>query len=279
MVDTPVLGTGAEMRVGSSPTFGTKKLIYKIKISSNMVKKYHQYIKENNSNGLEIYHTKDELENKNIVPNKNHVGLKKWGSSEGIRGKLLEEDEIPNKLYHVTTNKKEVLNSGTLKAGAKGGFGGGQLRGVSFTSDYTIAQRMVNGIKGAIILFNCDNMDEIEKTLIQIANTDSEFAGVDVTDKAKSSIKYMKFRREKSSEPLIDTIEMGYRQYLMEIERKSDKLINPILLGTEYLKGLNVENVGIITVNKNNIPDKAAVIEGTDYFLKEIRVLSEVSIK
>ncbi len=223
---------------------------------------------------VKIYHTTDEIENKpSFGVEDPHVGFVKDGAGTGYRGKKLEQSEIPDNLYHVTTNLNAVNKSGKLVAGEKGGLGGGQMKGVSFTVDKNIADRMVNVMRQAIRFMNATTETDAKQILREIVAEDNASAGINLD--VESQIKYFDTRRG-LKESLDDTKDMVLKSYLNDAERASDKLINPILFGVINLKGKNVDDVGVVEVNKSAIPKDAAVVEGTDKFLNEIRVLSEV---
>ena len=81
----------------------------------------------------------------------------------------ISKHDLPQFLYHVTTNYNSVLNSGVLKAKSgldSGGLGGTESLGVSFVLEESIA----NNIFNELILLNNINNSKNESDALTVIN-------------------------------------------------------------------------------------------------------------
>lgn len=253
-------------------------------------------------------------------------GEKRWGWKDPetgeVTGRLLmgepiPHEELPETLYHVTTNAPAVEKSGVLFGQLdSGGLGGGQAEGVSFTrskEDARVIQReLVRAVKIA-------RGDTDETSFEQWAREDEKEAGLPkgslahavneavqqwdgnkaIMDKPYHYARVPdpewiggKLQRIETPAPpeererlRVSALKDSFNAYLWGREtasqqatgHKVDLLKNPILFGDQdKLKKLDPDNISTLTVPTKNIPAKALVTTGSDNFLHEVRVYSDV---
>lgn len=237
-----------------------------------------------------IYRTRDDI--KEISG-----GRWQW-KNEGflIHGVPLEKANLPDTLYHVTTNAKAVEATGHLRGQfSDGGLGGGQEEGVSFTSSKDDAVVIQRELKRAVEIARGEHSVE---SIARFAREDEKTAGLpegtlndavknatqmwDGNIDAKSQGERIYGTPEKQQSLLDDT----FKSYLMSRDMaakklgKQDQLKNPILFGDQKkLRLIDPENIRTLHVPTANISDKALITSGSDSFLKEVRVFADVPVK
>lgn len=229
-----------------------------------------------------------------------------------LTGLPLSREQLPETLYHVTTNAPAVESSGVLLGLLEsGGLGGGQAKGVSFTTskeDATVIQRE---LKRAVQIARGDvQIDDLE----QWAHDDAKEAGlaedavIRAYKEAKQSYDGNKFSLDKTfvwDDKLPDEqrgwkgpppppeererlrrglIKDAFNAYLMsrgiDFGDKYPLLKNPLLFGRqEQLAKLKPENVQTLEIPSAQIPEGALVTTGSDDFLHEVRAYSDVPLR
>lgn len=179
----------------------------------------------------------------------------------------IRKDDLPQFLFHVTTNYNAVLSSGVLKAKSgldSGGLGGTESLGVSFVLDEKIA----NNIFNELILINNINNSKNERDALTVINN--------IKDIDRKEFILNEYNRT------IDVYKRFDYALLMalRLSRNSLKFSSKPFYGLVIFHEENIRNkdIGIIKINKNKIPNNVKIIEGVDKDLNEIRVLDDVSI-
>ena len=214
--------------------------------------------------------------------------IKGWGGDsnmlkigdENQRGDIVEWDDIPNKLYHVTIFKNDILNTGYLKAQRMGkGFGGGRIPGISVTPDIDIAEQYYWGMLFAIKLANADTVEEVLSISESWFSIQERRIGKDLSElkeKFKNIfIDYYNFRKDDN---IVSTADEARRQTLISVDQK---IKDPYIVGgIEKLTGFSEEDIAIFIIHKDNIPKDVPVITGTDRSygkeMTELRILGDV---
>jgi len=224
---------------------------------------------------------------------------KEIAKGEHHRGDKVEFKNVPEKIYHVTTNLPAVNASGVLKpfGGKKGAGLGGAHKVVSFTTSKKIAEDLENDIKLSMEFFNkfpedsssFDAYEWLQDKAKQegfefkyytdhpdfydngwIKRKAKEMGYSDVTEHPNYSAP--KGRRETINE--VEKLSL-FKEYMDKRAEKTGK-INPRFLNR--ITG-DPNNVSIIQVDKNNVPENARQrIRTGDSFLDEVAVYAEVPI-
>jgi hypothetical protein len=176
-------------------------------------------------------------------------------------------ESLPNTLYHVTTAKNKVLQSGYLKSQAgleNGGLGGTESVGVSLVTDYQVANNIYEELYLINLANSLTNVEQLPMFLSKISDDDR-----------KRNIKdYFNYYYEVYN-TVSDTLIM-----MLRLDRDSYKNINKPYYGIIIFNESNIKDkdISILKVSKNNIPKDAKIIEGVDVDFGEIRVLTDVKI-
>jgi hypothetical protein len=184
------------------------------------------------------------------------------------------------RLFHVTTNESEVRKSGVLRAGAGqegGGLGGGEIEGVSFFTDFEDAQRSRLELMRAGVVARSSSRD-VMPTIRRFADDDVLAGDVQRSD-MESAVRYAEERYEaKLASSTKDEAALdAFRAYLQK--RRGLGTEDPILKGTpDSYKSVTPENVGVIEVAPDNLPDDVALFQASDEFLNETRALGDVPL-
>lgn len=176
-------------------------------------------------------------------------------------------DNLPEILYHVTTNKDAVLSSKTLLAKKgldSGGLGGTESNGVSFVSDINIAKAIYNELN----LLNNINSSRNEDEVLSILGS--------IDDDIRKDIVVNEYHRTREvyNDP-ITTALMALR-LSRNSSKTSGKPYNGLIIFNE--KNIKDKSIGIIKISKNSIPKDVEIIEGVDKHLGEVRVLSDIKL-
>lgn len=176
-------------------------------------------------------------------------------------------ESLPNTMYHVTTAKNKVLQSGYLKSQAgleNGGLGGTESVGVSLVTDYQVAKNIYEELYLINLANSLTNVEQLPMFLSKISDNDR-----------KKNIKdYFNYYYEVYN-TISDTLIM-----MLRLDRDSYKNINKPYYGIIIFNESNIKDkdISILKVSKNNIPKDAKIIEGVDVDFGEIRVLTDVKI-
>lgn len=248
-----------------------------------------------------VFNTPDDVEKYNSW------GEDKWVWKEGgkpsgrlLTGEPIPHDQLPDELYHVTTNAPAVMGSGVLLGQrSDSGLGGGQADGVSFTTSKTDARVIQRELLRSVrIARGDDTIDDLPK----YAAADEREGGLNPGALSKAvayaqegwdankfiiekTFKDGRWTNEPPPKAEADRIRrsvtkdalnayLGMRQ---SEARDVDILKNPILFGNQdKLKLIDPANVSTLRVSSKNVPSKALVTTGSDKFLHEVRVYADV---
>lgn len=244
--------------------------------------------------------------------------IEKFGYTPGqptgrlLTGEPIPREQIPETLYHVTTNAPAVESSGVLLGLLEsGGLGGGQAQGVSFTSSKEDAVVIQRELRRAVLIARGDvDFDVLE----QWARQDELMAGLPegaLNPVLKEVTQFVEGNRHSLEHTFVwdkklpdeqrgwvgpitpeererkrrSLLKDALNSYLMSRERVASEaagkpvptLKNPILFGRqEQLAKLDPENIQILETSREDIPAEALVTTGSDKFLHEVRVYADV---
>src|SRR3990167_4008795 len=242
--------------------------------------------------GLKQKETQYVTEQPRVFLTKNDIEYKKsFGETfatikdkgDVVRGEIVEKSNIAEELYHVTTAKTAVANSGLLKHMPSEektvGLGKGTSMvhwGVSLTSDIKSAENIERELKRAVELAR-DNDKNGEQILKRFADEDGKRLGIDLTNAINSTIENYKFHKE-SGERYAAFQDFKHYLHLRENAGGDE---NPIVFGfgKDFAK-INPDDIGIIKVKSRNIPDSALIRKDPIGFghLNEVMVHSDIPI-
>ena len=212
--------------------------------------------------------------------------IKGWGGdSDGLeiggeyhKSTLVSKEDLPNTLYHVSPYKSEIARDNVLNAQKFGkGFGGGRTEGISFFGDKEEAITYYWGLVLAISLSKTRTRKDVEKVLDWWIGK-QKARGLDGDPNMIKELFFEEFDRRPESSRFIMKVESGRRwMQLVGPRYLGDKIKDPIIIGgIERLSGINLNNMTIAVVDKNDIPVDTPIITGTD--TNEIRVLGDVPV-
>lgn len=212
--------------------------------------------------------------------------IKGWNGETGIEingeyqnGRIIDKSELPDELYHVSPYKNEVLADGYLKSQKMGGgFGGGRIEGISVSADIENAKTYYFGIILAILLSKTKTKDDLIKTLDWWIEKQRMRIGGNLNKLKKFFFDEFNRRQKILKEPFMDSVEMARRNLHILGSKINPKLDDPLIIGgIEKFKSIDINNVVIFIVKKENISDDIPIITGTDK--GEIRILGDVPVK
>jgi len=191
---------------------------------------------------------------------------------------LLMEINIPDEIYHVSPYVDEIESYGKLVPNGMGkgddfgkGFGGGTSKGVSFTANLDAAEDYLNGIMLAIMLSKSKNIQSAVSIFKEWCKVQESRLGVDLS--SLEDVFRSELERDISARPdsFYDVLK-GARQIIaMKASRLDKRLDDPVIYGKiEKFSGVNLNNLGIVSVLKKDIPPDAVIDSGTDQ--GEIRI-------
>jgi hypothetical protein len=238
-------------------------------------------------------------------------GTKRWGwkdrPGELLSGRPLTKADLPPTLFHVTTAADAVESSGVLLGQhADAGLGGGSENGVSFTVSMLDAHVIERDLRRVVDIARGDA--DIE-TLAQWAR-DDEFEGrlpAGALDAAlknarefyDGNVTYHAYADKTARTHLVKEAFDNYlwgRQTAGEKHQLGDAttrtvgdititkydagvLKNPLFFSdVDKLAKLDRASVRTLRVPTKNIPDRALITTGSDDFLHEVRVYSDVPV-
>lgn len=189
-----------------------------------------------------------------------------------LYNRLLLETVVPEKLYHVSPYLDEILLYGKLKpSGIKGsddfgsGFGGGITHGISFTSDFEAADDYMNGILLAIMLSKSKNESQANEFFKEWCDIQENRLGVDLSSLKSKFENQLKVELEIRPDSFFDVLK-GVRQLItIAASRINKRLDDPVIYGKlEKFSNVKLNNLGIVSVLKTDIPAAAKIESGTD---------------
>jgi len=214
--------------------------------------------------------------------------IKGWGGDGGMikigdeqqRGNVISREELPNRLYHVTIFKNDILSTGYLKAQRMGkGFGGGRISGISVTPNIDIAEQYYWGILFAIKLANANDFDDVLNVSEWWFSKQEERMGQDLSNlKEKFKNIFIDYYNFRKGENITSIADEARRQTLITVD---SRIKDPVIIGgIERFKGFSENDTGIFIINKNDIPEDIPVITGTDRRygekMTELRILGDI---
>lgn len=183
------------------------------------------------------------------------------------------------RLFHVTTNESEVRKSGVLRARTGqegGGLGGGGPEVVSFTTDFEDSQRIRLELMRAGVVARSSSRD-VMPTIRRFADDDA-LAGDFPRENLESAVRYAEERYEaKLASSTKDEAALdAFRAYLQV--RRGIGIEDPILLGTpDSYKSVMPENVGVIELAPDNIPDDVVLFQVAEELgLNEVKAHGDI---
>lgn len=180
--------------------------------------------------------------------------------------KPIQWEDLPDKLYHVTTNYKKVISDGVLRMMSgldSGGLGGTESVGVSFVPDPKTAEAICDELE----LLNMVNNSE---------GRDPEFVIGQIRDvERREFVKEQYVGTISVHKDPVTTILMALR-LTRNMSRFKDRGFYRVLIFME--KNIKNKDIGIITVNKDSISKNNDIIEGVDVELGEIRILGNIHL-
>lgn len=207
----------------------------------------------------------------------------KGKAGQVIPGTPVTKEQLPDQLYHVTTNASAILNYGHLLARSvdtEGGLGSsGQFPAVSFTTSLDDAKDIETDLLRAGELARTGDIG----LLTNYAREDEATAGLKpgALDNALSSALGTFHVRNRINKANASDVLDAYRQYQWGRESAGGHQ-NTILVGNvDSFSKINPDNVAIFSVPKSGIPDGALIrnnISSHD-FLHEVQVSANVPIK
>ena len=200
----------------------------------------------------------------------------KFRDPNAIDSIKISKAQLPEELYHVTTDVMGIDKTGKLtKLPSKGGLGGGEVeRSISFTTDKNKAEQLRKDLI-AVIEVSKLPLDKVDDYLLNLAKQDKfEIKPENITQDALLKSPYSRYYK-------INPTDMDWKQYKLNYyfnaRENIAKIENPVFLRSlEYYNKLDSNNVGIVTINSNQIPD--ALITKLP-LLDEVRVYGEVPIQ
>lgn len=212
-----------------------------------------------------------------------------------LTGEPIAHADLPQVMYHVTTNAPAVEASGLLRGQNKdAGLGGGQSEGVSLTlsqedattieRELTRAVEIARGEVGIEALTRYAREDERsaglpEHSLDYAVQAGQQMWDGNITAGAEGSKIYETDVAKRS------LVKDAFNSYLWGRETVSEKaagqkvpsLKNPILFGRqEHLAKINPGDIKILEVQAIDVPKDALITTGSDKFLHEVRVFADV---
>jgi len=195
------------------------------------------------------------------------------------RGSIIDHNDLPERMFHVTPFKTKILNDGYLKPQRfGGGFGGGRIAGISVTPSMEVADTYYFGLLLAIKLSKCETRDDLVVIIDWWIKKQKARASGDV-DKLKDVFfgEFDSRQEHLKNEIFMEAVESARRIMHGVGGRINDKLGDPIIIGgIERLKVFDDEDVTIFEIMKKDISSSTPVITGTDS--GEIRILSDVKM-
>jgi len=179
----------------------------------------------------------------------------------------IKRSQLPEYLYHVTTNYAAVRRDGKLKAMSgldNGGLGGTESVGVSLIPNKGDAI----AIKDELELINAVNMASSDQEVLSI------LSGITDDERREYVLKnyhhYFSFRKDAHISAL-EALNLSRMSYLF-----NDKPFSGIVV--YFAKNIKNKDIGIVRVRTDDIPNDIRMIQGVDKDMGEVRVLGDVPI-
>ena len=189
----------------------------------------------------------------------------------------LNDPRIPEKVYHITTQKSAIESSGKLKAKGEGGLGGDPTdRIVSLTINEQIAKQLELDLK-----FTVETVKEFGEGPA-IGTPGRAKISQALFDKLESKAQKEGFSLDMGRIPDTWDARDWVNWYFQMRESKLD-IPNPLIhTDIKTLRGINVEDIGIIEVPKSRLKTGALVTDfdvGRSLGLEEIRIYGDVILQ
>lgn len=211
-----------------------------------------------------------------------------WKDKPGtiLTGQVLPQKDLPERLYHVTSDMPGVQGKQMLLGQRDaGGFGGGQAEGVSFTRDRPMAEhlhremlRMGRIARGEVPVSGFHTL----------AREDEQLHGLHA-GALQHAVEYAQQRHDVNARsPVYDSPEKlrslakdSYNSYLIArdsaLRDAGQPSKNPMFFtDAQTAAKWTPDRVGIVTVPKSAIPRGALTTSGSDDWLSEVRAYSDV---
>lgn len=244
---------------------------------------FNQYLDKKNKPNItpEVYLSEDDIEIKNQF-GRQIITI----GPEVLPGIILDKEQLPTTLYHVTTNIEAIMNDNILKSlheKETSGLGKGTSKahqGVSLTTNYQTAVLIQTELKRHIEIAK-GNIVDYKTTFYQWAREDENLYGLfegAIQPAVDKTIYWLQFNESIGTEIDPSLLKDGINQYYMEREHDTE-IDNPIILGNiKKFADINFDQIDILYVYKENIPDNA-LIRNPQLNLNEIIIHSEIPIK
>lgn len=224
-----------------------------------------------------------EFNGRYVIPNPNNPsknillpGISNNGTWQG-GGKPLSIENVPDEIFHVTTNLPAIRSDGVIRSVVKEnvGMGGGFVGGsVSATVNRKVAERLEADLKTLVRVLNAENQEET----YDILRTASRSLGLDAND-SETLINILKKQFPNFSRANRASIFENWSVY-----RHMKGITHSGIMAeqnAEFFKNLSLENIGIISIDKNRIPRTALVSDfdiGFPQGSDEIRIYADIPL-
>ena len=200
--------------------------------------------------------------------------------TELLYGNPIDKYDLPETVYHVTTNFSAIRESGFIQASSGGGLGGSHKDSVSVTVDTNVAEQLAYDMQMYASLYRSQSNEAVLSRLRE------EFDRLDMTgfDEIERTMgTYMRPESPETFESTLDSI----TSLFFNMRSNQGKGRNPIILSGVWRedspwRSIDPENIGIIDVPRSAIPDDALILDydiGEDYGLEEARIYADIAIQ
>ena len=215
------------------------------------------------------------------------------GQSNLVRGQIRTKQDLPETVFHVTSDAARLRNTNILRAssGEGGGLGGPTARNtVSFTSSANDADDIATELIRIGEVARAGSNDEAIVIMNRIISEDAQRAGVPAeaigeADEIVSNIYGVDWRTRGN----LSRVEI-YRAYLIRRDtRRTGQFGEPIpglrqdpiiFMNDVQAQKIMPESVEVIEVSSRNLPDEALITDRVSGdFLNEIQVHGDVDIR
>lgn len=208
------------------------------------------------------------------------------GTSSGGRlgGRPMPIEEVPDEIYHVTTNAPGVRGAGVINVsgGANRGAGGTSGSGaVSTTASREVAETLQSDLRAFAELKNATTEEDVTRIILDAARSQGMgdeallALGSEITATARAIRGQRAFDPEIHAKGLFDAWQ--YSRARLGGPRASVIIGDPF---SDYWRSVRPEDIDIIPINKSQIPDGALI---NDYDvgrggLEEIQVYADIPL-
>jgi len=161
-----------------------------------------------------------------------------------------DDPQIPDTVYHVTTNKPAVEQTGVLRAGGTGGLGGDSRDEiVSMTISHDVAIQLEEDMKFAANLWEVD-----DPAAVLTAQADAEGWGA----RWKSSTKAY-FKEDGTVADHVKYTAHDWMTLYYNVRYGATGKLNPMFLGVDAMRGVDASRIGIVEVPKTSLNNGALI--------------------